>query len=134
MTEALALYRSRFTPSAKLQTPYVMLGAGVVAADTDDEARYLASSLRQAFVNLRRGRPGPLPPPDASFEERLTDAERAMLDAAFSCAVVGSPDTVRAGLRAFAQRTGADELMLTGQIFDHRARLRSFELASAARG
>jgi luciferase family oxidoreductase group 1 len=134
MTEALALYRSRFTPSAKLQTPYVMLGAGVVAADTDGEARYLASSLRQAFVNLRRGRPGPLPPPDASFEERLTDAERAMLDAAFSCAVVGSPDTVRAGLRAFAERTGADELMLTGQIFDHRARLRSFELASAARG
>jgi alkanesulfonate monooxygenase SsuD/methylene tetrahydromethanopterin reductase-like flavin-dependent oxidoreductase (luciferase family) len=107
-----------------------MLGLNVTAADTDDEARLLRSSLLQAFVNLRRGRPGPLPPPDDGFEERMSSAERAMIDQALSCSVVGSPDTVRRGLAAFVERTGADELMVTGQIYDHAARLRSFELVA----
>jgi luciferase family oxidoreductase group 1 len=132
LMEAIALYRQRFQPSAQLERPYVMLGVGVVAAETDDEARFLATSLRHGFVNLRRGRPGPLPPPDHAFEAQLTPAEREMLDAAGACAVVGSPATVERGLRAFAERTGADELMISGQIFDHAARLRSFEIAAAS--
>lgn len=131
LMDAIAIYRTHFKPSSQLARPYVMLGVGVVAAETDEEARHLATSLRQAFVNLRRGRPAPLPPPDDSFEQRITPAEREMLDAAAACAVYGSPDTVYRGLSAFVQRTGADELMLSSQIFDHSARLRSFEIAAA---
>jgi luciferase family oxidoreductase group 1 len=130
LTEAVALYRSRFRPSAQLARPHVMLGLNVTAADSDDEARLLRSSLLQAFVNLRRGCPGPLPPPDDGFEARLSSGERAMIDQALSCSIVGSPDTVRRGLAAFVARTGADELMVTGQIYDHAARLRSFELVA----
>ena len=83
------------------------------AAETDAEARHLATSLQQAFVNLRRGRPGPLPPPDDAFEAQLAPAERAMLDAAGACAVVGSAETVHRGLAAFAERTSADELIIS---------------------
>jgi luciferase family oxidoreductase group 1 len=131
---ALAHYRARFRPSAQLDKPYVMLGAGVIAADSDDEARLLQTSLQQAFVNLRRGRPGPLPPPDPDFVQRMAPAERAMLDDALACSVVGTPETVRRGLEAFIARTGADELMLTAQVFDHQARLRSFELTAEVTG
>jgi luciferase family oxidoreductase group 1 len=130
LMEAIALYRKRWKPTGALQQPYVMLGVGVVAAETDAEARHLATSLRQAFANLRRGRPGPMPPPDDAFEQQLAPAERAMLDAALACAVVGSAETVHRGLAAFAERTSADELMITGQIFDHAARLRSFEITA----
>ncbi|HEX5377154.1 MAG TPA: LLM class flavin-dependent oxidoreductase [Phenylobacterium sp.] len=130
---AVALYRERFRPSERLARPYVMLGLSVVAAPTDAEARLLFSSLQQAFVNMRSGRPGPLPPPVEGFEERLDPADRAMIGHSLSCAVVGSPETVRHGLADFAARTGADELMVTAQVFDHAARLRSFEIAAEAR-
>ncbi|HYJ10715.1 MAG TPA: LLM class flavin-dependent oxidoreductase, partial [Polyangiaceae bacterium] len=133
LTEAVAIYRSRFRPSEQLQKPYVMLGVNVTAADSDDEARVLRSSLLQAFVNLRRGRPAPLPPPDATFEARMTQAERGMVEQMLSCSIVGAPETVRRGLDAFVARTGADELMITGQIYDHAARLRSFEIAASCR-
>ena len=135
LDRAIAIYRERFTPSKFLDRPYVMLGLNVTAADTDEEAQLLFSSVQQAFVNLRTGRPGRLPPPLPDYEAHLGEAERGMLGHALSCAVVGSPRTVKAGLEAFVARTGADELMATGQIFDHRARLRSFEiLAQAAAG
>jgi luciferase family oxidoreductase group 1 len=130
LSDAVQLYRAQFRPSAQLARPYVMLGLNVTAADTEEEARLLRSSLLQAFVNLRRGRPGPLPPPDGDFEERMSSAERAMIEQALSCSVVGSPDTVRRGLHSFVERTGADELMVTGQIYDHAARLRSFEIVA----
>ncbi len=133
MMEAIQIYRRRFQPSAQLREPYVMLGVNVIAADTGAEAGRLLSSLQQAFINLRRGRPGPLPPPDDDFAARMTAGERAMLDQVLSCSIVGEPDGVRAGLTSFIARTGADELMVTGQIFDHEARLRSFEIAAAAR-
>jgi alkanesulfonate monooxygenase SsuD/methylene tetrahydromethanopterin reductase-like flavin-dependent oxidoreductase (luciferase family) len=103
----------------------------VIAAETDDEARRLFTSLRQTLLQLRRGRPGPLPPPVrdvAAFEARLGPDERAMLDETFACAFVGSAQTVRAGLARFIERTRADELMVSGHIFDHGARLRSFEI------
>ncbi len=132
LVQALQVYRTRFKPSAFLDKPYVMLGLGVTAADTDAEARRLATSQQQAFARLRSGRPGKLPPPVDDIDAVLTPMERAAVDHALSCAVVGGPETVRRGLQAFAERTGADELMVTAQIFDHAARLRSFEIAAQA--
>jgi luciferase family oxidoreductase group 1 len=135
MERALETYRTRFQPSQRLQSPRVMLGLNVFAADTDEEARLLFSSLQQAFVSLRTGRPGKLPPPVAGYYEQLDPMARAMLDQALACSVVGSPETVRQGVEAFIRRTGADELMVTAQIFDHAARKRSFEiLAEVHRG
>ena len=134
LDQALALYRERFRPSDQLDKPYAMAGLTVVAAETDAAARFLFSSLQQAFVNLRTGNPGPLPPPVEDMDARLDPAAKAMLGASLSCAVVGSPETVRTGLAAFARRTGADELIVTSQIFDHAARVRSFEIAAEAMG
>ena len=134
MEEAVALYRRRFRPSERLKAPYVMLGINVFAAETDAEARLLFSSLQQAFVNLRRGRPGKLPPPAADFEARLDPYARAALDAALACSIVGGPETVRRKLADFAARTGADELMVTAQIHDHAARRRSFEILATVHG
>jgi len=128
MAEAVALYRERFRPSAQCAAPYVMLGINVFAAETDAEARRLFSSLQQAFVNLRSGRPGKLPPPRDGFEAGLDPRARMMLDHSLACAVVGGPGTVRHGLHDFAARTGADELIVTAQIHDHAARKRSFEI------
>ena len=132
MMTALQLYRSQFRPSEHAAKPYAMLGLNVFAAADDAEASRLFTSLQQAFVNLRRGRPGPLPPPVDDIEARLSPLERSMVAQSLSCAVVGSPETVRRGLAAFIARTGADEIMITAQIFDHAARLRSFEIAAAA--
>jgi luciferase family oxidoreductase group 1 len=129
---ALELYRARFQASEQLATPYVMLGIGVFAADTDAEARRLFSSQQQAFVNLRRGRPGKLPPPVDDITAVLSPVELSLVGQALSCAVVGSPETVRRGLADFIAHTGADELMITAQIFDHAARRRSYELTAAA--
>ncbi len=130
MMQAVALYRQQFRPSAQLAAPHVMLGFNVFAADTDGEAQFLATSMQQAFVNLRSGRPGQLQPPQAGYRERLGPQESALLDSVLSCAAVGSPDTVRRELRAFIERTGADELMITSQVFDHAARLRSYEITA----
>ncbi|HSW20122.1 MAG TPA: MsnO8 family LLM class oxidoreductase, partial [Ramlibacter sp.] len=131
MMQAVELYRASFRPSEHLDKPYVMLGFNVIAAPTDEEAALLATSVQQSFVNLRTGRPSKLPPPSPGYLERLGAPERAMLADAHSCSAIGSPETVRRGLRAFIDRTGADELMINGQIFDHAARLRSYEIAAA---
>ena len=133
LDQALELYRARFKPSAQLDRPYVMLGVNVFAAETDDEGRRLFTSLQQAFVSSRRGHPSQLPPPDAGLVARLQPGDLRLLDEMLSCSVVGSLDTVRRGLEAFAARTGADELMVTSQIYDHEARVRSYELAAGAR-
>ena len=131
MREAVMVYRERFRPSAQLAAPHVMLGVNVFAADTDVQARRLFSSLQQSFLNLRSGRPGKLPPPVDNLDAQLDPRARAMLDGSLACSVVGAPETVRRGLQAFADDTGADELMVTAQIFDHAARLRSFEIVAA---
>jgi luciferase family oxidoreductase group 1 len=130
LDEALDTYRRTFRPSAWRKEPYVMLGVNVIAASSDREAERLLTSLEQAFVALRRGAPIPLPPPVASMEGLWTDTERAQLEHALACSVVGSPETVRRGLEAFVARTQPDELMVTAQIFDHAARLRSFEIVA----
>ena len=133
MMQAIEIYRAQFRPSDRLERPYVMLGFNVFAADTDEEAKLLFSSLQQAFVNLRTGRPGRLPPPVAGFEAQLGPAERAMIAQALSSSAVGSPHTVRHALESFISRTGADELIITSQIFDHAARLKSYALTAAIR-
>ncbi len=132
MTEAIEVYRRQFRPSKQQATPYVMLGINAFAADTEEEARLHFTSLQQAFVNLRRGRPGCLPRPIEGYDRALGLEDRALLEHALRCSIVGTKETVQQGLRAFAARTGADELMMTGMIFDHAARLRSFELGADA--
>ncbi|HEV3052568.1 MAG TPA: LLM class flavin-dependent oxidoreductase [Longimicrobium sp.] len=133
MMQAIEVYRERFEPSAQLDKPYVMLGFNVFAADTDEEGRRLMTSMQQAFVNLRRGRPTQLQPPVEGFEDMLEPFERAMLNEVLSASAAGSPQTVRAALAQFIARTGADELMITSQVYDHAARLRSYELAAQVR-
>ena len=133
LEEALEVYRSLFRPSARLDRPHVMLGLNVVAADTDAEAARLFTSLQQAFVNLRTGRPGKLPPPVDPAELAADPMVAGMVQEVLSRSVVGSPETIKRGLEAFARRTGADEIMVTAQIYDHAARLRSFEITAQAR-
>jgi luciferase family oxidoreductase group 1 len=134
LAEALRTYRSGFRPSATLARPRAMAAVGIFAADTDREAARLFTSTQQSFVNLRRGTPGPLPPPVESMDGLWNPIERAGVEHAFRETIVGSPERVAEGIRAFADQTGVDELMLTGAIFDHPARLRSFEIAARAAG
>jgi luciferase family oxidoreductase group 1 len=133
LMQAIAVYRQNFKPSAHLARPYAMLGFNIFAADTDEEAQVRATSSQQAFVNLRSGRPAKLPPPLPGYRDQVGPAERALLDSVLSCSAIGSPETVRQGLQAFIERTGADELMIACQMFDHAARLRSYEIASQVR-
>jgi len=133
MHQALDLYRAGFRPSEQLERPYVMLGVNVFAADDEEEAQVLFTSLQQAFINLRLGRPGKLPPPERGYARRLGPLERGILEQTLSSAIVGDQDTVRRGLDDFTDRTGTNELMVTSQIFDHAARLRSFEIVAQTR-
>ena len=127
MDEALLRYRRNFKPSARLDQPYAMLGVNVVVAETDGEARRLFTSQQQSFVNLRRGRPGLIPPPIDDMDTYWAPHEKAMVERALACAIVGDRDTVRRGLADFIERHRPDELMLTANIFDHALRKRSFE-------
>jgi luciferase family oxidoreductase group 1 len=133
MMQALEIYRSRFRPSEQLDRPYVMLGFNIFAADSDQQARLLATSMQQAFVNLRSGRPSQLPPPLEGYEGRLPPQAKALLDDVLACSAIGSPETVRKTVAAFIERTKPDELMITSQIFDHTSRLRSYEIAAEVR-
>ena len=134
LEQALAIYRRDFRPSSVLSQPHAMAAIGVVAADTDAAAARLATSLQQSFVALRRGHPTLLPPPVDSMDGRWTPHERAGVEHAFSEAVIGSPATVHAGIEAFLARTRVDELMVTAAIYDHAARLRSFEIVAEVAG
>ena len=130
LLQALHVYRTRFQPSEYLREPYAMVGVNVFAADTDAEARRLMTSLQQQFISLRRGTPGPLPPPVDNMDDYWSPMERAGVEQALAYSVVGAPDAIERGLEAFIAETRADELMLTAQIYDHAARLRSFEIAA----
>lgn len=130
MMHAMQIYRDSFRPSQQLDRPYVMLGFNVFAADTDEQAHLLATSMQQAFVNLRSGRPTQLQPPAAGYESRLAPHEKAMLAEVLSCSAIGSPATVQRALADFIARTGADEVIIAAMIYDHAARLRSYEIAS----
>lgn len=127
---ALQLYRSNFQPSESLAKPYVIVGVNVIAADTDEEARRLFTSVQQAFLNYIRGMPGQLPPPVETMNGRWSLAEQSEVGRKLHYSVAGSPTTVRRYLEKLIAATHVDELILTANIFDHRARLRSFEIAA----
>ena len=128
LLDAAQAYRDGFRPSANLERPYFMVGVNIIAADTDDEARRLFTSLQQAFVNIRRGHPAPLPPP-VDVGLTLTPMDELGLAQMLSYSIVGSPSVVRQGLEKVAAQTAADEIIVASQIFDHAARLRSYEIA-----
>jgi luciferase family oxidoreductase group 1 len=125
---ALRIYRENFRPSAQLARPYAMVGANVIAADTDSEGRRLFTSAQQAFTNLLRGARGQLLPPIDDIERYWSPLEKAQAQRMLACAFVGSPATIRAGLDGFLADTGADEVIVAAAIYDHAARLRSYEL------
>jgi luciferase family oxidoreductase group 1 len=133
LMDALDEYRGEFRPSEFLAEPYATACVNVFAADTDEDAARLFTSLQQAFINLRTGRPGPLPPPVGPGEAGRPGVESAGVAHALRFSAVGSADTVRRWLESFARATRVDELMLTAQIYDPAARLRSFERAAAVR-
>ena len=128
LLHALELYRGGFQPSEWLDRPKVMCGVAVFAADDDAAARRIFTSAQQQFLALQRGRPGPLPPPIDSMDSLWSPIEEASVGYTLRRAIVGGPDTVRRQLEAFVAETRADELMVTGQIYDHAARLRSYEI------
>jgi luciferase family oxidoreductase group 1 len=133
LMHALELYRTKFQPSAQLDKPYAMPTVNVFAADDDAQARRQFTSLQQAFINLRRGTPGQLPPPIEDIEEFWSTEEKAGVARALSCSFVGSADKVEEGLRAFIAKTQADELMISGMFYDHTARVRSLEITAQVR-
>jgi luciferase family oxidoreductase group 1 len=130
VVQSAELYRAEFRPSAQLSHPYMMFAVNVVAAETDSQANILATSLQQAFINQRRGIRAQLPTPMEGYMESLPSEDRKLLTEALSCSAIGSPNTVRSSLASFIERMQPDELMLTAQIFDHRARLNSYEIAA----
>ncbi len=134
LTEAVAIYRERFQPSAQLAAPHVMLGVTCVAAESDDEAWFLFSSLQQSTLNNRIGQPSRVPPPVADFAATLDPYRRAVVEDALGTAIVGGPETVLRGLEDFVARTGADELMVTANIYDHDKRKRSFAIIAEIGG
>lgn len=132
LDEALALYRRNFRPSPALERPYAMAAMTVIASDTDADAELLASSQDQSFVRLRSGDPGKLPPPVPGYRATLPPPALAMLEHMGSARAVGSPQTVREGILRFAERTQADEIIVSGSTYDPDARCRSLELTMEA--
>ena len=134
LMNALNIYRERFKPSAQLQEPYVMAGFNICIADTDEEAIFLRSSALKSMLQLRRGMPIQLPPPQENFYANLTPQEQSSLSMINECSAVGSLQTATDRMREFIEKTGVDELMCVCSVFDHDKRLESFRLAVEARG
>jgi luciferase family oxidoreductase group 1 len=133
LDRALEVYRASFRPSAALARPYVMVGANVIAAETDAHAQRLFTTLQQSFTNLFRGTRGRLPPPIEDIETYWSGIEKAQASKMLACSFVGGPERVRDGLRGFAARTQADEIIVAAAIYDHAARLRSYEILAGFR-
>jgi luciferase family oxidoreductase group 1 len=127
---ALALYRNSFRPSSFLKEPYTIVGANIIAADSDVEAKQLSTSLQQHHLGLIRNQPLPLQPPVENIESICSDYERSILEHKLGGSIIGSPTTVLRKLEKFVEETQADEIMVNGQIFDHQARLHSFEIVA----
>jgi luciferase family oxidoreductase group 1 len=125
---ALQTYHNEFKPSAQLDRPYAMVGVNVIAAETDAEAQRLFTSAQQAFTNAVRGTRRQLPPPIDDIETYWSPLEKVQASSMLACSFVGSPHTVRRGLERFTEQTRADELMVASAIYDHAARLRSYEI------
>ena len=133
LTQALEVYRRKFQPSRQLGEPYTMIGVNVFAAENDQEARRQFSSVQQAFINLRRGRPGPVHAPIDDITKYAADFEIAQIEDALAYSAVGSAETVEGKLRDILGETRPDELLVTGHFHDHNARLRSFEITAKVR-
>ena len=133
MRQAVHIYRTTFQPSEQLDKPYVMLGFNMIAAPTDEDAQLISTSLKQAFVNIRRGTRTRMQPPNADFESTLRPGEREGFEQMLACSAVGSPETVERQTRAFIEETGADELILASHIYDEGHRIRSYEIAADIR-
>lgn len=129
LQEAIQTYRTHFRPSAQLNKPYAVFGVNVIAADTDEEAQYLFTTLQQHYTRARRNTRGQLPSPIADIDAFWEPHEKAGVMRSLACSVVGSPQTIRDGLQRLLKISGADEVLVAGQIYDHAARLRSFEIA-----
>jgi luciferase family oxidoreductase group 1 len=132
--EALEIYRREFKPSKQLDHPYAMVGVNVVAAETDEAARRLFTTVQQSFANLLRGRPGKLQPPIDDIEEYWTPPEKHQASRMLEHSIVGSPETVRRGLENLVASTNADELMIVSGVYDHAARVRSYEIVAEMAG
>ena len=130
MDEALLAYRTAFRPSPTQAAPRVMVAINIIAADTEAEARRLFTSQQQAFLNLVRGHPGPLPAPVDTMEGRWTEPEREVIERMLGASLVGDPAAIRRGLEELLARTDADELIVNGAIHDHAARRRSYEIVA----
>jgi luciferase family oxidoreductase group 1 len=130
LQEAIKTYRTYFRPSAQLKKPYAVFGVNVIAADTDEEAQHLFTTLQQHYTRARRNTRGQLPSPIADIDAFWETHEKAGVMRSLACSVVGSPKTIRHELQRLLEISGADEILLTGQIFDHAARLRSFQIAA----
>jgi luciferase family oxidoreductase group 1 len=128
--DALDIYRKQFKPSKQLAHPYAMAGVNIVAADTDEEARRLFTTVQQSFTNLLRSSPGKLQPPIDDIEEYWRPPEKHQASRMLEYSIVGSPETVRRGLESFIALTRADELMVVSSIYDHSARIRSYEIVA----
>jgi luciferase family oxidoreductase group 1 len=130
LDQALQVYRDNFRPSAALDRPHAMAAFNIIAANTNDEAEYLASSMQQSFVRLRTGNPGQMPPPIAGYKASLPPQHAAILDGVLECSAIGGPEKVTVGVAAFLARTKVDEIIVTGSVFDHAKRRRSLEIAA----
>jgi luciferase family oxidoreductase group 1 len=132
LDEALQIYRNLFRPSTQLDRPYAMAAINVIAAETDAEAAFLATSIQQSFVALRTGNPRQMPPPVEGYLDTLPPGAVAALQDVLSCSAIGSAETVHAGIEAFAKRTNADEIIVAASIFDHEKRKRSLAITASA--
>ena len=131
---SLQIYRSRFMPSEQLDRPYAMVGVNIIAAESDAKARRLATTQQMSFVNLFRGARGVSRPPIDDIESYWSPSEKAQAARMLARSIIGSPETVRSGIEALVAETGADELIVVSDLYDHTARLRSFELIADAAG
>lgn len=129
---ALEIYRERFEPSAQLDRPRVMVGVNIIAAPTEAEAHYLHTTQQMSFTNLLRGTPGLSQPPIADIEAYWSPEERFRAQEMMACSIIGTPDQVRAGIADLVDQTGADELIIVSDVFDHTLRLRSYQLIAEA--
>jgi luciferase family oxidoreductase group 1 len=131
---ALELYRSSFRPSAVLSEPYAMVGVNVIAADSDEQAQWLSTSMQQQFLYLLRNTPGKLQPPVENIDSLSSDYEKELLAQRLGSSIIGGPETVKHRLQSFLDDTQANEMIVNAQIFDHQARLRSYEILSGIVG
>ena len=134
LMQAVSIYREKFEPSAQLAKPYVMIGCNAIVADTEDEARHLFTTPQQQFARMVRGARGLLPPPIDDIESFWSPLEKSQASSMLACSFFGSPETIKAKLNPLVEATGADELMIAAAIWDHKARVRSFELLAGAMG